>query len=187
MKRLVWLVAAAAGAALVHGVVSAAAQGNWGGVLYLSSVPIPFLIAGVYLQWRQPDHPVGALFIGGTAGTMGMSAAVEWTIAGEFPETGYQPWMSDALLIESLVYPVGIACLALLVGLFPTGAPDTRRETKFARYVWWLPAASLLANLASDHVIVEEFTYGRFPPFRTRSTSNGSPGSTRSPVRCATR
>jgi signal transduction histidine kinase len=165
MKRLVWLVALAAGAALVHGVVSASSQGNWGGVLYLASAPIPFLTAGIYLRWRHADHQVGPLLIAGTAGTMGMSTAIEWTIAREFPDTGFQPWMSDALLIESLVYPIGIACLSLLIGLFPTGEPDTRWETRFARAVWWLPAASLLANLASEHVIVEEFTYGRFPPF----------------------
>jgi signal transduction histidine kinase len=165
MKRLVWLVAVAAGATLVHGVVAASAQGNWGGVLYLASVPIPFLTAGVYLRWRHRDHPVGTLLIAGTAGTMGMSAAIEWTIAREFPDTGYQPWMSDALLIESLVYPVGIACLSLLIGLFPTGEPDTRWEARFSRVVWWLLPATLVANLASEHVIVEEFTYGRFPPF----------------------
>lgn len=165
MKRLEWPVALAGGGALLFGIVTAATQGNWGAVLYLLSGPIPFLAAGVYLRWRHPDHSVGTLLIAGTVGTMGLSALIEWSIARSFPDTGLQPWMSDVLLVESLVYPVGIVCLTLLIGLFPTGRPETRWETRFARAVWWLPGVSLLATLASDHVLVEEFTYGRYPRF----------------------
>lgn len=165
MKRLVWPVAVAGGGALLFGIAAAFAQGNWGAVLYLMSAPIPFLAAGVYLRRRHPEHPIGTLLIAGTVGTMGLSSLIEWTISRSFPDSGLQPWMSDALLVESLVYPVGIACLSLMIGLFPTGEPDTRWESRFVRMLWWLPGVTLLASLASDHVLVEEFTYGRFPQF----------------------
>ncbi len=165
MKRLVWPVAIAAGGALAFGLAAAASHENWGAVLYLLSVPIPFLTAGVWLRWRHADHPIGAYLVAGTAGTMAAAAAVEWAVARQFSESSIQPWMSNALLVESLVYPVGIACLAIVIGLFPTAEPENAWERRFARGVWWLPAPMLLANLASTHVLVEEFTYGRFPAF----------------------
>ena len=165
MKRLEWPVAVAGGGALVYGISSAIAISNWGAVVYLLSAPIPFLAAGMYLRLRHPHHPIGTLLIGGTVGTMGVAALVEWTIARRFPDTGFQPWMSDALLVESLAYSFGIACLSLMIGLFPTGEPGSRWETRFVKVLWWLPGITLVATLASDHVLVEEFTYGRFATF----------------------
>ena len=165
MKQLVWPVAIAAGGALAFGLAAAASHENWGAVLYLLSVPIPFLTAGVWLRWRHPDQPIGAYLVAGTAGTMAAAVAVEWTIAQQFPESSIQPWMSNVLLIESMVYPVGIACLAIVIGLFPTAESENGWEHRFARGVWWLPVPMLFANLASPHVLVEEFTYGRFPAF----------------------
>lgn len=166
MKRLVWAVAVAAGVALAYGLVTMVTLANWGGLFYLVSVPIPFLVAGIYLHTRHPDNSIGTLLIAGTAGTMAVSALVEATIDRRFAGSGLQPWMSDALVVESLIYPFGIACLALAIGLFPSGIADTTWESRFARAVWWMPPVMLVATLASPRVLVEEFTYaGRFPPF----------------------
>ena len=161
MRRFIWFLAAAAVGALLAAVVLAVEARTRGGgsLLYLLMVPLPFLTAGVFLLWRKPEHRAGWLLVAGTTFSMVFSALLEQLVKRRFGEFGAEPWMGWALTIEGLVSMVGLACLALLIGLFPTGTAKTDGERRFARAVWWLPMPLLAASLANRTVLTDGITY----------------------------
>jgi signal transduction histidine kinase len=167
VKRLTWVVAITAAVSVAGAVayVLMAPPVAWPTILYLLAVPGSFLAAGIFLLWRHPDLRTGGLLVGGAAGAMAFPALLERVIIGRFAEVGLEGWMSIALAVEALVATVGIAFLALLIGLFPTGVPRSRGEQLFARVVLWMPLAMLLALVVNETIPVEQVAYGRFPPF----------------------
>lgn len=134
-------------------------------IVYLFSAPIPFLVAGIVLLVRHPENRSGWLLIGSTAGTMSFAVALEVLIKSRFAAQGQQPWMSWALAVDSLALAVGLACLVLLVALFPEGRAHTPRLHVLVRGVWCLPLLMVLALLASEDIPVDLIAYGDVPPF----------------------
>ncbi|MDJ0665593.1 MAG: histidine kinase [Acidimicrobiia bacterium] len=167
MRRLYWIIAIAAAAALVVAVALSIATRPLplSAIQYLFTVPIPFTAAGIFLLWRHPDNRSSQLLVLGTAGTMAFAALLERIIKNRSADVGFETWMSWSLLIEALVMAAGLACLALLIGLFPDGRPATTGERRFARLMWWLPLPLAVALLANETVVVEPITYGNLPPF----------------------
>lgn len=167
VKRFVWLVAitaaAAVGGALAHVLLTRPLA--IGPLQYVLTVPGAFLAAGIILLWRHPEHLIGRLLVVGTALTMAYPALLERFIIGRYAVAGLEGWMPVALVVETMVFPLGLACLALLIGLFPTGVAATAGERHYARAVWWLPLPMLVALLANEEILVEPVAYGRFPPF----------------------
>lgn len=167
MKPIMWLVASVSAVALVASLSFAlgATPPQTPFAQYIITVPMPFLVAGMFLYWRHPRHRAGPLLIGGTAAAMTVAVPLELLVRHRFPTHGLESWMSWALLAEALVVMVGVACLSALIGFFPDGRPESRVEAAFARALWWLPLPMLMALLANEHVLVEEVGFGRFPPF----------------------
>ncbi len=167
VKRLIWFAAASASVALAAALVAMLGQRPipWPMVQYVLIVPVPFLAIGMYLLWRRPEHRVGWLLVGGAVLTSGFAAPLEWLIKTRYEEMGLQAWMSAALLAEALAAMVGVACFAVLFGLFPTGKPETRRQRRFAAAMRWLPAPMLVGLLANRDVLVEVVAYQDLPPF----------------------
>ena len=167
VKRFLWFVALTAAAALVAALGISLAQRPLPGssILYILTVPIPFLSAGVFVLWRQPENRSGWLLVGGTAATMAYAVLLERAVVGQFNEGGAAPWTSWALFAEALVMTLGLACLALLIGLFPTGTAKTEGERRFATWVWFLPAPMLVGLLANDEILVDTISYGDVGPF----------------------
>ncbi len=167
VKRLIWLAAAGASVTLAVALVAMLNQRPvpWPMVQYLLTVPVPFLAIGVYLLWRRPEHRVGWLLVGGTVLTSGFAAPLEWLIKSQYAEFGPQTWMSVALLAEALAAMVGVACFAILFGLFPMGTPETAQQRRFAAAMGWLPAPMLVALLANRNVLVDLVAYQDLSPF----------------------
>lgn len=155
--------AAAVGSAMVHVLVTRPLY--LPPALYLLTGPVAFLSVGIALMWRHPSHPAGRLLVAGTAATMAYAALLERVIIERFTQSGLERWMSTALVVEALLFTVGLACLVRLIGLFPAGTPTTRGERRFASALWWLPAPMLMALLTNEFVPVEDVAYGGFPPF----------------------
>lgn len=166
VKRFVWGLATTSAAALAASVVLAATQTPpaTSAIGYMVTVPIPFLTAGIYLLVRTPESRSGWLLVGGTAGAMAYAALLERFVHRQYLADGAAPWMAWALSFDALVMPLGLACIALLIGLFPHGIPKTAGERRFAGAVWWLPLPMLVALLSNEHVLVEPVTYGGLEP-----------------------
>jgi signal transduction histidine kinase len=169
MRRLVWALAVSAAASLIAALIVAIAlrPDPAGAIWFILIVPTPFLAAGTILLWQRPRHRAGPLLVGAVAGTMAYSVLLEQIIWARVPEQGVEPWMSVALATESLVAMSGLACFALLVGLFPECIPVTRGERRFAAMTWWLPAPMLLALLTNPSIPVEPVAYGGLHPVRS--------------------
>ncbi len=167
VKRLIWLVAVTSAAALAASAVLGLTEQPpaRGAIAYLATIPIPFLTAGIYLLWRKPESRATWLLVCGTAGTMAYSALLERLVFRQYGTDGAAPWMSWALFAEALVMPVGLACLALLIGLFPHGTPTTTGERRFVTAMWLLPFPMLIALLSSEDVLIEPIAYGGVGPF----------------------
>lgn len=160
VRRFGWIVAVTASASLLAALVSAISAGAIGTLQYLLTVPIPFMAAGVFLLWRHPDHLAGRWLVFGTAFSMAYSVLLERFVVTTLATNGAQLWMSWALIAEALLSPVGLACLAILIGLFPSGTPETPGERRYYRALWFLPLPMLVAQLANESVLVDAITYG---------------------------
>jgi signal transduction histidine kinase len=167
VRRFLWFIALTAAAAVIAALAVSLGQKPLPGssILYMLTVPIPFLAAGIFVLWRQPANRSGWLLVAGTAATMAYAALLERIVVDRFEQSGAEPWMSWALFAEALVMTVGLACLALLIGLFPTGTARTSGERRFARWVWFLPVPMLIGLLANDTILVETISYGGVGPF----------------------
>jgi signal transduction histidine kinase len=167
VKRLPWTIGISAAVALMAALVLTLVARPFPGstVLYLLTVPIPFLTAGLFLLWRHPDNRSAQLLVCGTAGAMAYSALLESIIKDSYTQSGATPWMSWALLVEALVMMVGLGCLARLIGLFPSGIAVTRGEQLFSTLTWLLPVPMAIGLLANEQVLVEPVTYGLLGSF----------------------
>lgn len=165
VRRLVWLLAAIAAIAVTVALFALLYERPvlWLGVLYLVTVPIPFLAIGIFLFLK--DQEAGLLLLLGTILGLGFTAPLELLVKSRFAEHGYEAWMSWALLAESVVGMWAISCFAILIGLFPTCLPETVAQRRFARAMWWLPLPMLVAVLANENVLAERVAYGELPPF----------------------
>lgn len=159
-----WILAALAALSLGASLVLAL-QTDPGAVTYLLTIPIPFLAAGIYLLWRHPGSRTGPLMVGGVAFTMAFAALLEQAIKRAYPAGGVQRWMSGGLAAEAVILSLGLACLSLLIGLFPTGSPVDRVERLFARAVWLLPLPMILALMSNESIATDGITYGALGPF----------------------
>lgn len=167
VKRLVWLVGLTAAGALVAACAVALSRQPvpYSAIQYMITAPIPFLAAGIILLRRHPQHRAGWLLVVGAAGSMAYPALLEQLIYRQYPVAGEQPWMSWALTTEALVSVVGLACICLLIGLFPRGVANTAGERKFESVMWALAIPMTIAVLANEHVLVDQVAYGRLGPF----------------------
>ncbi|MDJ0925446.1 MAG: histidine kinase [Acidimicrobiia bacterium] len=167
MNRFAWIVGGTAAASLVAAFALAATADPLpaSAILYMLTVPIPFLGAGLLLLWRHPGNRSAQLLVCGTAASMAYAALLEWMIKGQYADGGVAQWMAWALLAEALVMMVGLGCIARLIGLFPSGIPATRGEQVFARSTWLLPIPMALGLLVNEEVLVERVTYGDVDPF----------------------
>ncbi len=165
VRRLVWVGAVGAALALAAALLSMLGQRPvpWPNVLYLLTVPIPFMAVGIHLIWRRAEQRVGWLMVTGTALTTGFAAPLEWLIKTRFGEHGLESWMAPVLVVEALVAMVGLACFAILIGLFPSGTPVTPGQRRFAKAMWWLPLPMLGGLLANREVLVESVGYQGLP------------------------
>lgn len=166
VKRFVWTVATTAAVALVAAVSIALAKGWSGTLVYQLTVPVPFTIAGLYLLVRRPANRTVWLLVMGTALTMSYSSLLEQILRTRYVDGGLESWMSWALAIDAIsLTPLGLACLVLLIALFPKGVAQTRGERRLSAAMWWLPLPMLIAQLANENVLVESVTYGWLDPF----------------------
>ncbi len=167
VKRLTWTIGISAAVALMATLFLTLVARPFPGstVLYLLTVPIPFLTAGLFLLWRHPDNRSAQLLVFGTAGAMAYSALLERVIKDGYAESGAAPWMSWSLVVEALVMMVGLGCLARLIGLFPSGVAVTPGERLFTRLTWLLPVPMAIGLLANEEVLVEPVTYGYLDAF----------------------
>lgn len=167
VKRLTWISGISAAAALIAALWLTLAARPFPGsaVLYLLTVPIPFLTAGLFLLWRHPDNQSARLLVCGTAAAMAFAALLERVIKNRIAESGAAPWMSWLLLGEAVLMMVGLGCLARLIGFFPSGIATTRSEQVFSGLTWLLPVPMAIGLLANEEVLVEPVTYGYLDPF----------------------
>ena len=156
-----WAVAVTGSVSLLAALISAVSAGATGTLQYVLTVPIPFMAAGIFLLWRHPDHLAGRWLVLGTAFSMAYSVLLERFIVTTLTTDGVQLWMSWALIAEALLSSVGLACLALLIGLFPRGFPETAGERRYFWALWYLPLPMLVAQLANDSVLIDAITYGQ--------------------------
>ncbi|HSJ27234.1 MAG TPA: histidine kinase [Acidimicrobiia bacterium] len=169
MKKIVWLVAATGVVSLAAAVaVGVSAAGSLAAVVsnpsmqYLLLVPVPFLTAGIWLLVRHPEHRIGWLLTTAAATTMAYAALLEQIVKSS--TDGLPGWVAVALAAEGPVSMAGLACLALLIALFPDGSPRVHREQVFSRMVWFLPVPMLLSVLSNEHVPLELVTYAAMDP-----------------------
>jgi signal transduction histidine kinase len=167
VTRLYWFVAATATAALAAAVAGALAAEpvDVSSIQFLLTVPVPFLAAGIFLLWRRPDHRVGQLLVVGTATSMAYAALLERVLIDRYARSGLEEWMSWALVLEAIVFPVGIVCIAQLIALFPSGKPSTPRLRTATRLTWWLPLPMTVALLSNESVLIEPMAFGQYPAF----------------------
>lgn len=167
VRRFIWTIGLTAAIALIAALLLTLATRPLPGssILYLLTVPIPFLAAGLFLLWRHPQNRSAQLLVCGTAGAMAYAALLERIIKTRYEEVGAVPWMSWVLLIEGLVMMVGLGCIALLIGLFPAGVPSTRGERVFAVLTWLLPIPMAIGLIANENVLVEPVSYHGVGPF----------------------
>jgi signal transduction histidine kinase len=166
VKRFVWIVATTAAVSLAAAVVIALANGWTGTLAYQLTVPVPFTIAGLYLLLRRPTSRAVWLLVLGTALTMSYSSLLEQVLRTRYGDVGIESWMSWALVVDAIsITPLGLACLVLLIALFPTGTPRTSGERRLSAATWLLPLPMLVAQLSNENVLVESVTYGGLDPF----------------------
>lgn len=167
VRRFTWTVALIAAMAVIAALVVSLGQRpiNGSAIVYMMSVPIPFLTAGMYLVWRRPENRSGWWLVYGTAFAMAFPVLLERVLVGQYDLNVTQIWMSWALLIEALLTTLGLTFLCFLIGLFPGGMPKTRGERVFASAMWLLPLPMLVALLANEDVLINEISYGRQGPF----------------------
>lgn len=167
VRWLLWFVAVTAAAAVAAALAVSLAQTPLPGssIVYIVTVPIPFLAAGIFLLWNRPEQRSGWLLVGGAAFAMAYPVLLERVIVVQYDANGARPWMSWALSAEALATVVGLACLSLLIGLFPAGTPKTRGERVFTAAMWLLPLPMFLALVANESVPVSEISYGSRGPF----------------------
>ncbi len=166
VNRFVWTVAATAAVSLATAVAIALANGWTSTLAYQLTVPVPFTIAGLYLLVRRPANRAVWLLVIGTALTMSYSSLLEQILRARYIENGLESWMSWALAIDAiLLNPFGLACLVLLIALFPRGTAQTRGERRLSAVMWSLSLPMLVAQLANENVLVESVTYGTLEPF----------------------
>ena len=156
VKKLVWIIGATAAIASIATLALTLAVSPFPGstVLYLLTVPIPFLAAGLFLLWRHPENRSAQLLVCGTAATMAFAALLERIIKNTYAESGAAPWMSWLLLGEAILMMVGLGCLARLIGLFPSGVAATRGERVFSGLTWLLPVPMTIGLLANQFLQV---------------------------------
>ncbi|MBO0981657.1 sensor histidine kinase [Microbacterium sp. SD291] len=164
MRNLVWSLAVIVAIALALSVFAVldTRPVPWPLLAYLLTTPIPMLVVGIYLLFKQ--HTAGLLLTLATCLGTGGAAALEVLIKARMAENGIEPWMPWALLVEPILGAWSLSCIALLIGLFPACVPETPGQRLFARAMWWLPAPMLLALLSHPNVLVERFAFGELPP-----------------------
>ena len=167
VRRFLWLVALTSAAALIAALAVSLGQRPLPGssIQYILTVPIPFLSAGIFLLWRQPENRSGWLLVCGTAATMAYAVLLERVVVSQFQESGTDSWMSWALFGEALLMTVGLACLALLIGFFPAGTAKTKGQLRFAKSLRFLPVPMLIGLLANEEVLVDTISYAAVGPF----------------------
>lgn len=167
VRRLVWLVGLTAAAALVAAFALALTRESvpYGAVQYMLTTPVPFLAAGFVLLYRHPLHRAGQLLVVGSGLTMAYPALLEQLVHRGLLAGNAQPWMSWALTFEALLSVVGLACISILIALFPTCTPDSPGERRFARAMWLLVIPMTVAVLANEQVLVDAVAYGGVDPF----------------------
>lgn len=164
--RLRWLILAVTGLAWLVSVffITLTQSGSTLAIGWLLLGPIPFLAAGIYLLWRNPDQRTGWWLTIMAATTLAFPSLLEAQIWITFRSDGVQPWMSWALAIESVVVMVGLVSLTLLVGLFPSGIARDSMERKVVQGLWIVPALMLPVLMTNEHIITDGVTYVGLDP-----------------------
>ncbi|WP_277212440.1 GAF domain-containing sensor histidine kinase [Isoptericola croceus] len=137
----------------------------WTALVYMAFVPAPFLVAGIYLLRRRPESRTTWLLVGATAGAMCFPLLLEVLVTRRHEVNGVEAWMAPLLAGEALMSMAGLACLVLLIGLFPRGVPRTARQRRLATVTWLLPLPMLVALLSARHIPVETMSYEGIGPF----------------------
>lgn len=164
VRRLIWGLTAIAVTAVTAAFFAVLYQRPFPALmlLYLLVAPIPFLSVGIYLFAR--GHRAGGFLLLGTAVGLGVAAPLEVLVKARLMQNGLEAWMPWALICEPILGMWGIACFAVLIGLFPTCVPETSRQRWFVRALWGLPLPMLVAIAAHENVLVDRFAYADLPP-----------------------
>jgi hypothetical protein len=106
-------------------------------------LPAVYASLGLLIATRRPRHPIGWLFIG-----VGLSGSMQ-LVAGQYSalaDAADLPGRPHGLWVSSLVQGASVGLLVLLLLLFPTGRPPSRRW----RPVVWSLVAGICLTLVSQ-------------------------------------
>jgi hypothetical protein len=109
-------------------------------VSFVAFVPMGALIAS-----RRPENPIGWIACGIGLFNAASGAAYEYGVRALLVHPGRLPGGELASWLSAWTWAPGLALLAFLMLLFPTGRPPTRRWT----WVGWIAAADILVLIGS--------------------------------------
>lgn len=100
-----------------------------------------FSVPGLFLSLRRPSHPIGWLLLGFALAWSALGAGADYSAAGALTSHGPLPGMEWTALIASTAWVFGFLFLGLVIFLFPTGAPPSRR------WRWVVPTGFIATGL----------------------------------------
>jgi hypothetical protein len=109
-------------------------------VSFVAFVPMGALIAS-----RRPENPIGWIACGIGLFNVASAAGYEYALRALLVDPGSLPGGALASWVSAWTWAPGLALLAFLMLLFPTGSPPTRRW----RWVGWVAAADILVLVGS--------------------------------------
>ena len=98
------------------------------GIFLLDNVPyLAFVVVGVLIASRRPEHPIGWMFASAGISFLFQVFAGEYAVHALLDENGYLPFGAFMAWASTWPWLVGVGLVLLLILLFPTGRlPSTR-------------------------------------------------------------
>ena len=163
--RARWLLAITGSAWIGSAVAIATTHtGPLGAIGWILMGPTPFLVAATYLLVRSPGERSGWWLTAVALIVFDYPVFLEQIVWLNIRDGFQPPWIAWLLLVASIVSTAGVAALACLIGLFPSGRPRSRAERIAVRVFWAAPLGILLLQVLSPTVITEGVAYGGLEP-----------------------
>jgi signal transduction histidine kinase len=128
------------------------------GITYALVAP-SFVVGGVFLLLKRPDHPIGELLLlCGIAYPM-VSSIFEVPTQIIFQQSGAQEWMWASIWVSQTSIMVGLVLGVAVVVLLPDGRLRLARERRFLRAAWIVVVLPTLAMVSNELVVTSEASF----------------------------
>lgn len=121
-------------------------------------VPVPVL-AGLYLMWKRPDNPIGALLATSSVATFVLLTIVEIPTLRAFEVSGTQEWMWWPMWFSEVATQVGVVLTIALLVLLPDGHFRYPRDRRLVRWSWVIVAFPTLSLITNETVISHDLSF----------------------------